>query len=87
MRSHAQCDQWKNFITGIKIQKGPSCNGENESANPMDSLMDSLFNGQSTNGAGFLSQLSQTSSMRSIIGTVNLENNGHINVDFNLGKK
>ena len=86
MRSHVQCDQWKIFIIVIKIQKGPSCNGD-AAANPMDSLMDSLFNGQSPNGAGFLSQLSQTSSMRSIIGTVNLENNGHINVDFNLGKK
>jgi len=48
--------------------------------------INNLLNGQSQNGAGILSQLSKTSSMRSIIGTVNLENNGHINVDFNLGK-
>ena len=76
------------IITMIKAQKGPACNGEenhHETNNPMNALHD-LFNGKPSNGAGFLSQLSKTSSMRSIIGTVNLENNGHINVDFNLGK-
>ena len=74
-----------NLITGLKTHKGPSCNGEEASENPMNEIHN-LLNGQSLNGAGLLSQLSKTSSMRSIIGTVNLENNGHINVDFNLGK-
>ena len=73
------------LITGLKTHKGPSCNGEEASENPMNEI-NNLLNGQSLNGAGLLSQLSKTSSMRSIIGTVNLENNGHINVDFNLGK-
>ena len=75
----------KHIITDIKTQKGPSCDGEAASENPMNAI-NNLLNGQSQNGASLLSHLSKTSSMRSIIRTVNLENNGHINVDFNLGK-
>ena len=77
-----------------KVKKGPSCSGKEEdkveeSANPLHAL-ENLFNKQNSNGsggAGFLSQLSQMGSMRSLIKEVNIDNKGHINVDFNLGKR
>merc|ERR1712003_203990 len=46
----------KNAKNCYWTQKGPACNGDESSENPMNAI-NNLLNGQSQNGAGILSQL------------------------------